>query len=356
MNKITFAHCGEYYYQIYYLLKYLSNCKIIVPPQTTKKTIEIGSKYSPDLICLPFKYNLGNFIEGLEKGANIIIHAGGGCKYGYYPEVQEQILRDLGYNFKFYNLISEHTFSLKKIFKIFKEINPKVTKLKFIRKLIYVVFMTIYMDNIDNYIRLNKSKIINKEEITEITNIFKRKLLNTNSILKETLLFLKAKHKLKKLNTDKKDHLKIGIIGELYTNMNKSANNNIEEHLFKMNAIIKRFTNASHLLFFKLIKEPFLLKKIKKYAKYNLGADAHENIARMLWLKKHKYDGVIHIKPFACTPEIGVIPILEKVSEEINLPIIFLTQDTQNGEEGFNTRLEAFNDMLLMRKEKKKNE
>lgn len=352
MNKITFAHCGDYYYPIYYLLKNLTNSKIIVPPATTKKTIELGNKYSPELICLPFKYNLGNFIEALDKGANIIIHAGGGCKYGYYPEVQEQILRDLGYEFKFYNLISEHTFSIKKIYKIFKELNPKINIFIFTKKLIYSFLMMRFMDKLDNYIRLNKTKILKKDKINEIMQNFKSNALKYKSTFKLTILYHKTIFNLKKLEKDKKQFLKVGIIGELYTNMNKEANNHLEEKLINMNIIVKRFTNASYLLFFKIFLEPFLLFKIKKYAKYNLGADAHDNIARMFYLKKHKYDGIIHIKPFGCTPEIGVMPILEKVSEDLDLPIIFLTQDIQTSEEGINTRLEAFNDMLLMRKEK----
>lgn len=353
MLKITFAHCGEYYYQIYYLIKNLTNAKIIIPPITSKKTIELGNKYSPDLICLPFKYNLGNFIEALENGANVIIHAGGGCKYGYYPEVQEHILKDLGYNFKFYNLISEHTFSIKKVYLIFKELNPKLKITHFIKTLIYSFSLMKKIDKIDDYIRLNKSKTKEKEKITIIRNNFNNKSLKIKSLIKLQILYFKTILSLKKLKKDKNKHIKIGIIGELYTNMNKQANNNLEEKLFNLNIIIKRFTNASYLLLYKLLIEPFLLFKIRKYAKYNLGADAHDNIARMLYLKKHKFDGVIHIKPFGCTPEIGVINILEKVSEDINLPIMFLTQDIQDAEEGINTRIEAFNDMLIMRKEQK---
>lgn len=33
--------------------------------------------YSPDFVCVPFKYNLGNFIETLDNGANILVQAGG---------------------------------------------------------------------------------------------------------------------------------------------------------------------------------------------------------------------------------------------------------------------------------------
>ena len=35
----------------------------------------------------------------LNNGANILLQAAGGCRYGYYAELQEQILKDLNYNF-----------------------------------------------------------------------------------------------------------------------------------------------------------------------------------------------------------------------------------------------------------------
>ena len=89
MNKIiSFPHLGDYHVPIKFLLTKLTKCKVIQAPPITKKTIELGSKYSPDFVCVPFKYNLGNFIEALDNGANILIQAGGGCRYGYYGELQ----------------------------------------------------------------------------------------------------------------------------------------------------------------------------------------------------------------------------------------------------------------------------
>ena len=108
---ISFPHMGNYYIPIKYLIENTTICKVLVPPPITKKTISIGSKHSPDYVCVPFKYNLGNFIEALDKGANIILQAGGGCRYGYYAELQEQILKDLNYEFEFINFkISIFTF------------------------------------------------------------------------------------------------------------------------------------------------------------------------------------------------------------------------------------------------------
>ena len=48
-------------------------------------------------------------------GANTLIQMGGGCRYGYYYELQDRILKDLGYNFKYYNLVSKGHTDIKKI-------------------------------------------------------------------------------------------------------------------------------------------------------------------------------------------------------------------------------------------------
>lgn len=114
MNKISFPHIGNYYIPISYLIKKITKQEVIIPPKITKKTIELGSKYSPDLVCAPFKYNLGNYIESLEKGANILLQAGGGCRYGYYGELQEKILSDLNYKFEFINFMENNPVSIKK--------------------------------------------------------------------------------------------------------------------------------------------------------------------------------------------------------------------------------------------------
>lgn len=132
VNKyiVSFPHMGNYYVPVKYLFKHIFSSEIMVPTPITNKTIELGSKYSPDFVCTPFKYTLGNFIESLEKGANVLIQAGGGCRYGYYSELQEQILKDLGYDFIFVNLISAGNRNLKTIVNEIKKFEPNSRKLK----------------------------------------------------------------------------------------------------------------------------------------------------------------------------------------------------------------------------------
>ena len=94
------------------------------------------------------------------------------------------------------------------------------------------------------------------------------------------------------------------------------------------------------------------LKKAKKYVKYNLGADGLDNVCRTLELIDQKYDGIIHIKPFGCTPEVSTIPIIQKICRQAKMPIIFLSFDYQTSEEGINTRIEAFYEMIKEKRQK----
>jgi predicted nucleotide-binding protein (sugar kinase/HSP70/actin superfamily) len=78
----------------------LVGIKLIVPP-ITKQTLSLGTRHSPEFACLPFKVMLGTFIEALEQGADTLfmITSFNACRMGYYAKVQEQICRDLGYDF-----------------------------------------------------------------------------------------------------------------------------------------------------------------------------------------------------------------------------------------------------------------
>ncbi len=353
-RKVSFPHLGNYYIPINYLLNKLLKVKVIPSPPITKRTIELGSKYSPDQVCLPFKYNLGNFIEALENGANILIQAGGGCRYGYYAEVQETILKKLGYDFDFYTLVNTDKFTVKYLYQTFKSINPNLSFIKFAYYTLLTLLMINYMDNIDDYIRKNIGFEVYKDSFTNMQRKMFKSFTNSNSFIKLTIEYLKYKRKFKKIKINKpKNCLKVGVIGELYTSMEPFSSYFIERELAKMNIEVKRFTNVTYLLIKKKHHTKKMLKYVKEYMKYTIGADGLDNIYRAKKLINEGYDGLIHIKPFGCTPEIGAIPIIKKVCSDYKMPIIFFSFDTQTSEEGIKTRLEAFYDMLKMNKENK---
>ena len=58
----------------------------------------------------------------------------------------------------------------------------------------------------------------------------------------------------------------------------------------------------------------------------------------------------MHLKSSGCTPEIDVMPVLQRLSRDYHVPVLFLSYDSQTSDTGLDTRLEAFYDMIAMRK------
>ena len=341
----------NYNIPVKYLLKHIMNLDIIDAPKITNRTIELGTKYSPDFVCTPFKYTLGTMIESLDKGANIVMQFGGGCRYGYYSELQEQILTDLGYDFQYVNLISEGKMNVKEIYYRLKKINPKLSIIKSLYYLLIAKNMVKYMDRVDDYIRHHIGFEVKLGSYEKLNNEMLREFSKVTNLIGLYKVYKKYFKLIKNVKFEKTtNNLKVGIIGELYTIMEPFANYYLEKELANYNIEITRFTNVQYLLFEKKRKIKKYLKIAKEYIKYKMGADASDNIARTLEMCKQGYDGIIHIKSSFCTPEIGAMPIINKICDQYSVPVMFFSFDSNTSEVGIKTRLEAFYDMIEMRK------
>ncbi len=349
--KISFPHLGNYYHPISFLLSKITNYEVVIPIAINKETLQLGTKHSPEFVCIPFKYNLGNYIQSLEKGANILIQAGGGCRYGYYAEVQEQILRDLGYKFEFYSLIDNNKSFLGSMHHTFKQLNTKVTYFRFFYYFALTLKMIHYMDKIDIYIRANRGFEIKKGSFDKLQMIMLKELTITKGFFHLRKIYNKYNKLFRKIKINKAPNcLKVGILGELYTSIESAASFNIERLLTDMKIEVNRFTDVTYLVVSKRFNAKKMLKICDKYCKYPIGADGMDNVAMAKTLAEKGYDGLIHTKPFGCTPEIGAMPILQRISEDYQIPIIYFSFDSHTAEEGVKTRIEAFYDMIKMRR------
>lgn len=354
-NIISFPHLAEYHIQFKYIIEKTTKCKVIIPPKNCQQTINIGSRYSPNDICTPFKYNLGNYINALNAGANILLQGGGGCRYGYFAELQEEILKGLGYKFKFVNLIQNNHISILKMYNFAKKLNPQLNIIIFSYYLIQTILMIIYSDKLDNYLRKNmgyekipNSFIKNREKFQE--EYLSQKL----NIIKIIKIYYKYKKIYKHIILKPMPRIKILLVGELYTLMDSYANNNIERKLINKNIEIIRYTNLTYLLLNKKICQSYFLKRNKKYLKYSLGATGVETIAYSIKHAKTGIDGIIHIKSYGCVPEINAMPILNQISEDYNVPILYLSFDGENNIANIDTKLEAYYDMIVNKRKHSK--
>ena len=202
MNKtISFPHLGDYSHFVKPLIESVTNKKVNTAPPITKKTLELGSKHSPDFVCLPFKYNLGNYIETLDNNNTILFQFGGGCRYGNYAELQKTILENLGYNFEFYEFVNKGKTGFNKVYKMFKQINPNLKRSTLLKELILIFLKIIIFDKLENYsrIKIEKTKGTFKKLKYDYINDIKYEK-NIFKIIKKTI---KYKRKLKKVPTKK---------------------------------------------------------------------------------------------------------------------------------------------------------
>ncbi len=151
------------------------------------------------------------------------------------------------------------------------------------------------------------------------------------------------------------ERIKIGIVGEIYVVMEPSVNNNVEEILNMYGAEVERSQYLSQYIDETLI--PFagkeaekIFKKAEEYIEIVIGGHAKQSIGHIIDYKERGFDGVIHLKPFGCLPEIISQSMLDKISDDINIPIFSLSIDEQTAQANMMTRLEAFIDLIKYRK------
>ncbi len=84
------------------------------------------------------------------------------------------------------------------------------------------------------------------------------------------------------------------------------------------------------------------------YLKRDIGGDGWESVGEKV-LHAGEYDGIIHLAPFTCMPEIVAQNIMPSTREKI--PVLTILCDEQMARPGMLTRLEAFVDLLERRRQ-----
>ena len=348
MNKdivACFPQWGSYSCAFRYLFENGFGVKYMTPPPLTKKTIEIGSKHSPDYVCVPFKYCLGCHIEALEKGANCLMQIFGACRLNYYGELEEKILRDLGYDFKFFNMAEINFRSPRSILEHFKIVNPKMSLVKIIKSLPTTINIIKTIDKMEDYIRKNAGFEKDKNALEDTFNEFKEKLNLTQNAKQYKKLKKEYTKKLKSIKINKPYHpLRVGLVGDYYTVQEPFSNYFIEKELENMGIEVYREMNLTNTIINSKYKNS--RKTGKRYVKFDIGATANYTVAEALKYAKNGLDGIIQVKSFGCTPELNAQTVLQSISRDYKIPILHFSFDSQTSETGIKTRLEAFYDMM----------
>ena len=176
-----FPHIANYAYAFKYLFEKGFEVKYLIPPPTSKRTLELGTKYSPDYVCSPFKYCLGNYLEALDLGANCLMQIYGACRLNYYGELSACILRDMGYKFEFFDMAAVDWHSRKSVFEHFRKINPDMSIVKVVMAVPVTLKIIQTLDKFEDFIRRNVGFEINDGEFDKTYKEFLKRLEDLSS-------------------------------------------------------------------------------------------------------------------------------------------------------------------------------
>lgn len=351
-TKIAIFRYAYYAPAFKFLVEQVFDCDYLELPKSTRQTAELGIQASTDDVCAPFKHMMGDWIEALEMGADVIVQSGGPCRLGYYGEIQERILRDMGYEFTMLNFshgIEQGYFGWGK--EVIKLVNPDIDLPHGIKQLLACGHMMTLLDKARDIYLADGGFALERGEAKRIWEKMMDNFTTCTNVKEIDAVFTQFKADMRALEVDKPvEPIRIGIVGELYTAIDENSNLGLDEKLMDMGVEVHRMLNFSNR--YTHYNEENMRRGISEYVTYDMGPTSTMTLAATKRYMDAGFDGIIHAKSAGCTPEIDCIPVLQRMSEDAHVPVLYLTYDTETSDTGLMTRLEAFYDMLAMKRMK----
>lgn len=306
-----------------------------VPPiQNMEEAMAIGAKWSPEGVCLPMKRILGEFVLGAGQGADTALFLGGAgpCRFGYFAPMIQTVLDEQGIPMKVLGLEApddDYRKFLKGLGELLGCSEAKVVKL------LLKGWQTLRQLDFWEEKRLDILALSGE----------KRPMARSAATLDE--LRGELKHWQKRWPVpDKAPLIKVGIVGDIYTTIDPLINYHLQERLALMGVVSKRSIRLSDHLLHLLIGNRAVEKAAKPYLERGIGGFAQETVAASRQMMQQDFDGIIQVYPLSCMPEIVADGILERMQRDSHVPILRLVLDEHSGWAGYQTRMEAFVDMV----------
>ncbi len=334
--------------------------EIIYPPKPTKRTFDLGTKHAPEFACFPFKVTLGSMIEALELGADTIFMIGGWgpCRFGYYDVIQELILKDLGYSFVMGS--ANNPDALKDMVDLMQKISGSRSRVNLYRIFFSILIRLSILDWVlKKYFHTKPYELVSgdtdqvlERSLSLIDKSFSMyQLLKSVSVIPFWFRGIKKKEGIRPL--------RVAMVGELFTVLDPSANMEIDRWLARRGVEVIKSVWLSDYANDRFRFKPFRRNQFKlssrharPYLRFHAGGESIESVGKTVYYAKNGVDGVIHIFPFTCMPELVAQTILTKVQKDLDIPILTLVIDEHTAFGGVETRLEAFIDLLERRRKR----
>jgi predicted nucleotide-binding protein (sugar kinase/HSP70/actin superfamily) len=146
---------------------------------------------------------------------------------------------------------------------------------------------------------------------------------------------------------------RVALLGDAYSISEPFFNMNLEQQLGSMGVEVERWLWLSKSLRLPILERVRRRSEIQareeevgRYLGRDVGGFALPSLKEAVTFLREGIDGLIHLAPFNCTPEIVAASVLPRLARDHDVPLLTLSFDEHSGEAGLVTRLEAFVDLL----------
>ncbi len=353
--KASFFHLGAAQYYIEPYLRHLG-LDVVVPPPTSQRTLDLGTRFCPEMVCAPCKIIFGNYVEALEAGADTLIMFGGKgtCRLGNLVGAQARLLREMGFAFRSYTFDLFH--ARAELLRLTRELaNPSLPQLvEALRFLFALLRLTDWAEQRALWLRPRELKRgattrARQQVLEAIAGLRDRADLSARR--DDVVAPLRAVP-----HDPKRPVLRVALVGDPYSISEPFFNHGLEEELGRLGVEVDRWFWLSRSLGADPLRRwlghdhgTAVRRASQPYLRRDVGGFARSTVGETVLRARGNYDGLIHLAPFSCTPEIMARNILLALKRDAHLPLLSLVFDEQTGHAGVITRLEAFVDVLRSR-------
>ena len=347
--KLTFPNMGNMSILLGALMRELG-LDFVPPGETRDSTCALGVKYAPSGACMPMKIILGGFIEANRLGADTGIFFGGKgpCCFGYFAESFNLIFRKNNIPMKILTL-EKDLGTVKQVLTLLKnESSFRPSQAPYI--ISTALKCAEELDRLEDEMLAVRASLCRKQAQREFESYRRRarsELKGASGLGALLTQIQKCFLKLSHFEKDFEPYIKIALVGDIYTLLDPFINKDIRYTLACRGVLTQCSVTLYGWLCEKLKRTPAPWNMYAdKYMPYHIGGFARQSLGYAAASAARGADGIIEIYPMNCMPEIAAKGILPAVGRDFSVPILTLVLDEMSASEGYNTRIEAFTDMI----------
>jgi len=356
--KVSYPHMGYLSAPIRHMLSALAVETVEAPP-ISGRTMELGALHSPEGVCLPYKINMGNFLEALERGADTLITmcGAGKCRFGFYGAVQKIALaqrRTTG----FHMLNTDRL--LPDMYSFLRKAAPQAGRLAIAGNIALTAKKLRALDALNDAKNFYGPRADVPDRVIDVCAYGAGEIAAAETFGEVNCTRDLAIGVMRSYCRTAAALPKVALVGEFYVLLEPFANHWLENALIRQGVEVKKFVYTGKWVYAKTLLQAFglyneekdCLAQARPYLNHHVGGDGLKSVGASLWSVKRGYDGILHVFPSGCMPEIVAQYALKNIAADYGVPLLTLSIDEHASDVGLATRIEAFADCVKRKRRK----